>query len=84
MDALKITRVYLDLFLLFFIFAKCQGSDSEFVTCGSLVKLMNTRHNVRLHSHDVKYGSGKLPITTINLISYKYNCNIDKQFEQVL
>lgn len=28
------------------------------VTCGSVVKLLNTRHNVRLHSHDVRYGSG--------------------------
>ncbi|XP_027018602.1 stromal cell-derived factor 2-like protein 1 [Tachysurus fulvidraco] len=60
MDPVKALRVYLDFFLLFFIFAKCQGRDSEsdYVTCGSLVKLLNTRHNVRLHSHDVKYGSG--------------------------
>ncbi|XP_068956885.1 stromal cell-derived factor 2-like protein 1 [Petaurus breviceps papuanus] len=28
------------------------------VTCGSVLKLLNTRHGVRLHSHDVKYGSG--------------------------
>ncbi|KAE8634720.1 hypothetical protein XENTR_v10002412 [Xenopus tropicalis] len=37
-----------------------QGSeeDAEYVTCGSVVKLLNSRHNVRLHSHDVKYGSG--------------------------
>ncbi|XP_054250529.1 stromal cell-derived factor 2 [Indicator indicator] len=28
------------------------------VTCGSVVKLLNLRHNVRLHSHDVRYGSG--------------------------
>lgn len=28
------------------------------VTCGSVVKLLNVRHNVRLHSHDVRYGSG--------------------------
>ncbi|XP_044145809.1 stromal cell-derived factor 2-like protein 1 [Bufo gargarizans] len=36
-----------------------QGSeDAEHVTCGSVLKLLNTRHNVRLHSHDVKYGSG--------------------------
>ncbi|KAM9810808.1 stromal cell-derived factor 2-like protein 1 [Neosynchiropus ocellatus] len=35
--------------------AEADGSD---VTCGSLVKLLNTKHNVRLHSHDVKYGSG--------------------------
>ncbi|XP_064652144.1 stromal cell-derived factor 2-like isoform X2 [Lineus longissimus] len=30
----------------------------EFVTCGSVLKLLNTRSAVRLHSHDVKYGSG--------------------------
>ena len=30
----------------------------EYVTCGTALKLMNVRHNVRLHSHDVKYGSG--------------------------
>ncbi|XP_072495905.1 stromal cell-derived factor 2 [Notamacropus eugenii] len=34
------------------------ASDLPFVTCGSVVKLLNTRHNVRLHSHDVHYGSG--------------------------
>nr|XP_056721262.1 stromal cell-derived factor 2 [Euleptes europaea] len=28
------------------------------VTCGSVVKLLNARHGVRLHSHDVRYGSG--------------------------
>ncbi|XP_043574423.1 stromal cell-derived factor 2-like [Chiloscyllium plagiosum] len=33
-------------------------SDLSYVTCGSVIKLLNTRHNVRLHSHDVKYGSG--------------------------
>ncbi|CAJ0964633.1 unnamed protein product [Ranitomeya imitator] len=33
------------------------SEDAEYVTCGSVVKLLNTRHNVRLHSHDVKYGS---------------------------
>ena len=32
--------------------------DYEFVTCGSSLKLLNTYNNVRLHSHDVKYGSG--------------------------
>ncbi|XP_074045163.1 LOW QUALITY PROTEIN: stromal cell-derived factor 2 [Macrotis lagotis] len=34
------------------------ASDPPLVTCGSVVKLLNTRHNVRLHSHDVHYGSG--------------------------
>lgn len=42
------------------LWSKCEGRESELntVTCGSLLKLLNTRHNVRLHSHDVKYGSG--------------------------
>lgn len=30
----------------------------QHVTCGSNIKLLNTYYNVRLHSHDVKYGSG--------------------------
>ncbi len=30
----------------------------DYVTCGSAVKLLNSKHEVRLHSHDVKYGSG--------------------------
>ncbi|XP_053564969.1 stromal cell-derived factor 2-like protein 1 [Bombina bombina] len=34
------------------------SEDAEFVTCGPVVKLLNTRHNMQLHSHDVKYGSG--------------------------
>ena len=28
------------------------------MSCGSVIKLMNLAHKVRLHSHDVKYGSG--------------------------
>ena len=32
--------------------------EYEFVTCGSSLKLVNVWKNVRLHSHDVKYGSG--------------------------
>ena len=33
-------------------------SKPQAVTCGSTIKLMNNAHKVRLHSHDVKYGSG--------------------------
>ncbi|KAG7481037.1 hypothetical protein MATL_G00062520 [Megalops atlanticus] len=53
-------RVFLKIFLLLCILLQCEGRETEvsYVTCGSLVKLLNTRHNVRLHSHDVKYGSG--------------------------
>ena len=32
--------------------------DFKYVTCGSVLKLKNPRQNIRLHSHDVKYGSG--------------------------
>ncbi|NP_001088005.1 stromal cell derived factor 2 L homeolog precursor [Xenopus laevis] len=34
------------------------ASELSVVTCGSVVKLLNIKHNVRLHSHDVRYGSG--------------------------
>lgn len=33
-------------------------SGAGLVTCGSVLKLFNTQHGVRLHSHDIKYGSG--------------------------
>ncbi|XP_023947941.1 stromal cell-derived factor 2 [Bicyclus anynana] len=35
-----------------------EGSRAEYVTCGSILKLLNTDLKLRLHSHDVKYGSG--------------------------
>lgn len=34
------------------------ASKAEFVTCGTILKLLNTDLRLRLHSHDVKYGSG--------------------------
>ncbi|XP_054277912.1 stromal cell-derived factor 2-like [Macrosteles quadrilineatus] len=34
------------------------GKAGEFVTIGSVLKLLNTDYKVRLHSHDVKYGTG--------------------------
>ena len=34
------------------------SGKTQSVTCGSVIKLMNKEHKVRLHSHDVKYGSG--------------------------
>ena len=39
-------------------FASTVGLLYEYVTCGSVLKLWNTANGVRLHSHDVKYGSG--------------------------
>ncbi|RZF38963.1 hypothetical protein LSTR_LSTR003706 [Laodelphax striatellus] len=34
------------------------GVSDRSVTCGSLLKLVNGHQGVRLHSHDVKYGTG--------------------------
>ncbi|CAL8248965.1 unnamed protein product [Merluccius merluccius] len=56
-----VVRVLTRWALVLFLWSGCDGgggSELNLVTCGSLVKLLNTRHNVRLHSHDVKYGSG--------------------------
>jgi len=33
-------------------------SKANYVTCGSVLKLLNKDESVRLHSHEVKYGSG--------------------------
>jgi len=34
------------------------GEAVQSVTCGSITKLFNPYYEVRLHSHDIKYGSG--------------------------
>ncbi|KAG7263814.1 hypothetical protein CRUP_037301 [Coryphaenoides rupestris] len=52
---------YRALFACVLVSCVCRLSSStelSFVTCGSVVKLLNTKHGVRLHSHDVRYGSG--------------------------
>ena len=41
-----------------FIFGFISAFNYDYVTCGSSLKLLNYYYNVRLHSHDVKYGSG--------------------------
>lgn len=35
-----------------------ESKINKYVTCGSVLKLTNVNTNVRLHSHDVKYGTG--------------------------
>lgn len=49
------------------LFGLSLGTELSIVTCGSVVKLLNIKHNVRLHSHDVRYGSGEFssPLTTM-------------------
>lgn len=34
------------------------AASETYVTCGSVFKLMNVNSGTRLHSHDIKYGSG--------------------------
>ncbi len=42
--------------------------EYDYVTCGSVLKLINGRLGVRLHSHDVKYGSGSgQQVSNINI-----------------
>lgn len=40
------------------ILINCLGAKTKYVTCGSVLKLLNTDYRIRLHSHDVKYGTG--------------------------
>lgn len=55
------SHVLLSVFILITcLFGLSLGTELSFVTCGSVVKLLNVKHNVRLHSHDVRYGSGEL------------------------
>ncbi|XP_005191990.1 stromal cell-derived factor 2 [Musca domestica] len=45
------------------------AAKKNYVTCGSIIKLLNSDYNMRLHSHDVKYGSGsgQQSVTAIEL-----------------
>ncbi|XP_030757077.1 stromal cell-derived factor 2 [Sitophilus oryzae] len=50
---------FLHVYLFLQLFGKLTvNARQQFVTCGSVTKLMNTDYRVRLHSHDVKYGTG--------------------------
>uniref|UniRef100_A0A915PYK0 MIR domain-containing protein n=1 Tax=Setaria digitata TaxID=48799 RepID=A0A915PYK0_9BILA len=44
--------------ILYFVSVGTSQTDDGYVTCGSVVKLKNNYKDIRLHSHDVKYGSG--------------------------
>lgn len=43
-------------FYLFFLIIA--SHSTPYVTYGSVLKIVNVDYNVRLHSHDVKYGTG--------------------------
>jgi len=53
MDFKKCTLIFLINYILGYI--ECSQQQ---LSCGSVVKLYNSAYRVRLHSHDVKYGSG--------------------------
>lgn len=60
--ALGSRMAVLSLLLLGGLWSAVGASNMAVVTCGSVVKLLNIRHNVRLHSHDVRYGSDASPL----------------------
>lgn len=66
------------LVLLCCIFGLSAGTELSFVTCGSVIKLLNIKHNVRLHSHDVRYGSGE------SLLSLTDYLHTNKQLHRVI
>ncbi|CAF0942110.1 unnamed protein product [Adineta ricciae] len=43
---------------IFILFCQLVSSNKDSMTCGSTFKLVNQQSGDRLHSHDVKYGSG--------------------------
>ncbi|GFY44230.1 stromal cell-derived factor 2 [Trichonephila inaurata madagascariensis] len=48
------TVIFIDLCIIPLTFSELYS----YVTCGSVIKLLNNHLKVRLHSHEVKYGSG--------------------------
>jgi dolichyl-phosphate-mannose--protein O-mannosyl transferase len=58
MDILNVYQSLGVLFLLIVNLVCVDALNYQFVTCGSVVKLANNNYKNRLHSHDIKYGSG--------------------------
>ncbi|KAK5646827.1 hypothetical protein RI129_005291 [Pyrocoelia pectoralis] len=50
--------IYLYIIQVLYLSQTASSTRHKFVTCGSVLKLLNSDHRVRLHSHDVKYGTG--------------------------
>merc|ERR1712151_1453314 len=40
------------------LFNQISALKYDYVTCGSVLKLYSANHHIRLHSHDVAYGTG--------------------------
>lgn len=59
LSSAEILKLLCHAFLVQCLIALVDSKDEfKYVTCGSVVKLYNQRQGIRLHSHDVKYGSG--------------------------
>ncbi|XP_048514111.1 stromal cell-derived factor 2 [Athalia rosae] len=52
-------RFHFTILFLFLLSAlRVDAKGTKYVTCGSVLKLLNVGSNVRLHSHSIKYGTG--------------------------
>ncbi|XP_026273162.1 stromal cell-derived factor 2 [Frankliniella occidentalis] len=51
-------NIFCVLLCVIFLSSYASGKSAQYVSCGSVFKLMNSATKVRLHSHDVKYGTG--------------------------
>ena len=49
------------------------AAGNEIVTCTSIIKLQNIQRGVRLHSHEVKYGSGSGQQSVTGMFLFIYN-----------
>lgn len=56
--ATKPASKFINFFLLLFTLCGISAAKTEYVTCGSVLKLRNVDYDVGLHSHDVRYGTG--------------------------
>lgn len=56
--SVTVVLFYKILLTIFIFMGSATAKGTRYVTCGSVLKLMNIDFNVRLHSHDVKYATG--------------------------
>lgn len=63
---MKKMNILIQCSILIFLF-NLSSSQQDAVTCGSTFKLVNQQSGDRLHSHDVKYGSGSGQQVNIHL-----------------
>jgi len=55
---MELRAIVYSVFSVLLSIANVESRGPQQVTCGSVLKLQNVHHKIRLHSHDVKYGSG--------------------------